>query len=553
MPHKSMIAVLATPDTSSIRTAQLQSEEYTVVPCVGLVEGVIWPFNAPSPELALASEFGRHGGDEWNGRPIVMNHPMDAEGNPQSASDPTVLETSSFGAIYNTTISEGSLKTELWINNARVEELGGEIADTVERLLAGDEVVEVSVGLFMQLEEHKGVYEGQSFDAIWRNCVPDHMALLSKGAIGACSVEKGCGAPRINNEAEFKPVMRSQLLGGAEGLKDEPPVVRNAAEDHQCECGGTCDDCQAAGDKRQSAVTRIFKRAAARVRQLMAGGELRTNLLSDSDIRTALYASMGEQIDDNWFYILAIFQESNGKGQVVYESGSDYKIYMQDFEITDSGVTVAQDRVEVRPETQFVPVKSGMSASQTGGEDDPPNVQENPMDKKTRVQGLIANERTRFGENDREWLMGLEDAQLENLEPVDAAPPAGEEEEEEEVDTDPPAGEGPRDVTQFLESAPADVRAVLESGMKMRNNRRSEQIKALTGTGRCSFTEDELKAFSDTQLDNLVALAAVPTYEGQVSLSRFNASGEGENEHYTTPPDVLGALGKKPEGGATTH
>ena len=75
----------------SLRTNTLYGKDQLIVPVVALVEGVLQAMNAATPELALAEEFGKFPAG-WNGRPVVMNHPI-IDKNPVSANSPSVLET----------------------------------------------------------------------------------------------------------------------------------------------------------------------------------------------------------------------------------------------------------------------------------------------------------------------------------------------------------------------------------------------------------------------------------------------------------------------------
>ena len=219
-PIRTMLSVQATPDIAAIRTATLMNQEHTVIPCIALVEGVLWPANAPAPELALAEEFGRFP-QGWNGRPVTYDHPK-INGLPVSASSPDVLQDNAFGQLFNTELKGGKLHTEIWINEGRIASLGPEAQETVERLKNPDEnsAVEVSTGLFTMSEPITGEWEGKEYNAVWRNIVPDHLAILPMGIKGACSVADGCGAPRLNESAsstssdasEWQPVMRAAQL-----------------------------------------------------------------------------------------------------------------------------------------------------------------------------------------------------------------------------------------------------------------------------------------------------------------------------------------------------
>jgi len=212
-----MLSIQATPDVAGIRTATLYEQEYTVIPAVVLVEGVLWPANAPSPELALAEEFGRFPAG-WNGRPVVYDHPR-VDGLAVSASSPGVLEGNSFGQLFNTRLDNKKLKTEIWINNSRVSAMSEVAQEVIADLQKPNNMVEVSTGLFTMSENTTGMYEGQKYDAIWRNIVPDHLAVLPRGITGACSIADGCGAPRTNN---MEPVMRAAQLNTAASSLEGP-------------------------------------------------------------------------------------------------------------------------------------------------------------------------------------------------------------------------------------------------------------------------------------------------------------------------------------------
>jgi len=205
--RKAMLSVQATPDIQNIRVASLFDQEYTVIPCVALCEGVLWPANADSPELALAEEFGKFPAG-WDGRPVVYNHPM-VNGAAVPASSPQILTENAFGQLFNTRLDGKKLKTEIWINNSRVSSMPYDAQEVIADLQKPNNMVEVSTGLFTMNEQVAGSYDGQPFAAIWRNVVPDHLAILPRGVKGACSIEHGCGAPRTNS---MQPVMRAAEL-----------------------------------------------------------------------------------------------------------------------------------------------------------------------------------------------------------------------------------------------------------------------------------------------------------------------------------------------------
>jgi hypothetical protein len=187
-------SVLLIGATGKIRTASFQQRDHLVVPTVALVEGVIWPMNADHPELVLFEEFSK-GVQGWNGRPVVYGHPM-LQGEPVSANDPKILEGWAYGLTFNAFVSPSkkSLEMEAWLDLARAKAIGAQ--ETIDRLQAG-EPIEISVGVFTREQESKGEFNGQKYGGIWREPVPDHLAYLPDGQIGACSNDMGCGAPRV--------------------------------------------------------------------------------------------------------------------------------------------------------------------------------------------------------------------------------------------------------------------------------------------------------------------------------------------------------------------
>ncbi len=490
---RTMLSIQAIPDTDGIRTAELYGQDHTVIPCVALVEGVLWPVNAPSPELALAEEFGRFP-DSWNGRPVVFKHPV-VDGVAVSASSPELLENNAFGLTFNTVVEDGKLKIEIWINQARVEELGQEAQDTIAALTSGDTVVEVSTGLFTQREPVTGEFEGETYEAIWRNIVPDHLAVLPEGSIGACSVADGCGAPRSN---EMQPAMRAMEFTSS-SCTCEPTGA-----------GGGGDE----GDEHQS----MWARLQAKFGDLMQFRDSSEHL-SDHDLRVALNLALTAADPDSFFFILAVYPEANDTGTFVYEQGFSGTLFERDFSVAEGGpITLGAEATSVRPVTTFVPVEviTGNAANIN---------QENDMDVKELVNALIANEGSQFGEDDREWLMGLEAEQLTKMSPVEPAAPAAQtpeqiaaaEQAEAEADRLQAIADARAPVTteQYIADAPAEIQQLLNASLDMHRQRKNAVIESLMANDRNLFTKPALEAKSLEELEQIAVLATDITYIGQ--------------------------------------
>lgn len=180
--------------------------EHLVVPVVALIgDNVIHAVNAPTAEFVPASLLSAQG---WDGRPLMLGHPM-KDGKQISANAPHVVERQGFGFLAGTRVDGRRLRTEAWVDVARLEKLG-------QQKLLGDlragKSCEVSVGAFVHTRDKNGVHAGKRYAGEWTSIGSDHLAFLPGGR-GACSVEMGCGANRA-------AAMR--VMEGSDELQDAP-------------------------------------------------------------------------------------------------------------------------------------------------------------------------------------------------------------------------------------------------------------------------------------------------------------------------------------------
>lgn len=163
-----------------IERRQYEGRPHLVVPVIMMVEGVHNGSNGRV--LHLEEELNRHTGS-WNGRPVVVHHPDSG-----SANLPEVLPEVRVGQLFNTGFDNGKLKSEAWLDEARLREVSPETLQIIEEARPLD----VSVGVFADDEPTSGKWHEETYEAISRNHRPDHLALLP-GAQGACSWADGCG------------------------------------------------------------------------------------------------------------------------------------------------------------------------------------------------------------------------------------------------------------------------------------------------------------------------------------------------------------------------
>jgi hypothetical protein len=186
-----------------IRTATYQGQPHLVAPVVALVAGVVNGVLAPA-EVIQASL------PQWNGVPLVVNHPTDSTGLHISANESPVVAEATIGRFWNCSCQGGRLRGELWINMTVAASMGEEVEAAVTRLQAG-QPLEVSVGFFAPIAEQQGAFGGHQYTGVYTDIRPDHLALLPH-ALGACSWEDGCGAPRVHrSDLDVRQAIYDQL------------------------------------------------------------------------------------------------------------------------------------------------------------------------------------------------------------------------------------------------------------------------------------------------------------------------------------------------------
>lgn len=491
MPKQFAVSVRAQASTE-IRTETVFGRDFTVIPVVAIVEGVLQGMNSPTPELALAEEFGRVP-EGWNGRPVVMNHPQ-IDGNPVSANIPNVLETYAFGQLFNTRLEDGKLKTEAWIDSERLAALGGEVQTTIDRVLAG-EIVEVSTGLFTGVEPVTGKFNGKAYTGVWRGVVPDHLAFLSAGTLGACSVADGCGT-RVN-ASKPKGWMEFSIMS------ETKTEVKTSGGECDCGCGGTCKD----------GAPKTLSTPEDRINRMLMNSFPKD--MFNKDVRTILNKALSAKIAKFDYYLLGytqdfvIYERWDSETQSYvnkrrsYTINTDKSVVLGD---TEENVLILTDIVVDNGTTPKTPL---MQSEGTTMADNPKNPGEAP---KTQTASTAPAEPV-------ETPLVLE-APIETPKTPKAETP-----------------KGPRTMEQFLGEMPEEMREMMQSGLKLHNERKSSLIKALKDSGRCKFDDKQLGAMDLAMLENLAELAAVPSFEGAAPPKIVDNSSD--TEGYAPEPPVL--------------
>ena len=432
------------------RLDTLEGREHCVVPMVMLTEGVHEGSNGPL--LYPAEELSKTP-QSWNLKPIVVYHPtMNGEG--ISACDPVVINNRKVGVILNTRFEGGRLKAEAWLEKPRSDTVDSRIMKAVESA----EMMELSTGVFVDMEKGDGEWNGESYVGIARNYRPDHLALLPD-QIGACSIADGAGFIRNQSAGE-------KLFGGVRSLLRKLGIVANE--------------------------------------------------LSHSHIAGQLYTALNKRFNPSdssgdFCYVEDVFSDF-----VIYFHKN--RFWRLSYTSSDTGVTLSDEApVEVVRTTQYRTVVANSSPEQTPGQG---QTETNNMNKKQTVDAIITAN-TGWQEKDRDALMALNEGQLtliQNMQKPAATPPATAPAASAAVPPVVPApvttNSQPAPVVnkvvtidEYIAAAPKEVQEVLRNGMTSYSEEKTRLVDALVKNTSNTFTKEDLEKRSLNDLRGMVRLA----------------------------------------------
>ena len=449
-----------------INKKTLNGVSYLVVPVVMMVEGV--HTGSQGAVYHSIDELGKFPAS-WNGIPVVINHPQDTNGNYISANSPNVKNV---GVVYNTYVDEDKLKGEVWIDESKISE---QSPITLGYLRQG-KPLDVSVGVFTDNEQTEGEWNGETYISIAKNHRPDHLALLP-GEQGACSWDDGCGI-RVNSSDTKKQKDVKIMLN-----KDDPNFM----------------DLLVANVIGKSATT-----------------PLQTNALNYSEIIRAVQIALNAMDERSsnesnvysYHYAVEIYSDF-----VVYEvssqTGTVY--YKSTYQINDDGsATIGSERTKVRKEVKYV---------QTNKKE------ETHMANKSscclaKIEQLITNATTKFTEDDKEWLLSLDESTIDKLFPNQINANSAPVDEAQVIQTFKNTLQKEDD---FLGLMPDDIKTKFAAGIALHTEKRKNLIDSIiANTASGTWEENELNQMSDSTLEKIAKSAIKPDYSGVVSA---NASG----------------------------
>jgi hypothetical protein len=219
--HTSLHNIHANFDNRLVEEDELKGEEYIKAPTIAVKEKVLKYEGGkrallPEEEIANSTAY-------WNFTPVTIDHPTD-RGRNLSATQPDVMDESVVGLFMNARFDakKSALKGDVYLNKKWLNQhrRGGEI---LERIESGD-VLEVSTAYRAPgAESTTGTFNGDNYNVVQREIRPNHFALLLDKP-GRCSLEDGCGFPRVNSDSEVNA-----------WEYDEEDCCDNCEEGHICE------------------------------------------------------------------------------------------------------------------------------------------------------------------------------------------------------------------------------------------------------------------------------------------------------------------------------
>ena len=543
MKSPTFVRFSSAPVVAQFRTEVHSGVEYVVAPFVALVgDIVVEGLNSEAPEFVPASVLAAAPAG-FNGRPLVNIHPLDGKG---SANTPQSWDEQVYGQVFNSEFSDNRLKVECWFNPEQAERAGEGAMEVLAKVRTG-ELVEVSVGAWVWLEEDPGVApDGTPYEQRWQAMVPDHLAvgLQAQGGKGACSVETGCGGPRLLTAKQATQIVN----------------IRNERKE----------------TSKMKSLASVIEKLGAEGLQALAEG------MSDNALRQKLNKALRAVVPGFWG-VEEVFPDSS-TAIFVARPEDEIQFWECAFTVEGDSVTIGR-RKQVEPVTRWEKVAAAANdkivetdkaeINSEAADDKAPSAKppcqchqnaqngqgDRDMSKIAELAGKLiaaaAAHATKsngtsapvFTDADKPKLEAMSEPQLEALVAVYTAEPAKQEpapEPKAEVKTEA-KDEGDPDVVTLSRTEANRLRQMANREEKREKAHRETIIASLVAAG-CAYTEKQLQAKDTEDLDLLARSLDIneePSFEGRGLHAVERANGDKDKAVVPTDPWKTGALGKQ--------
>ena len=422
-----------------VRHDEMEGKEYLVVPCVMMVEGVHngsgGAIYYPAKELAKTPQV-------WNHKPVVVYHP-----NSGTACDPIVLSSRKIGIIMNAIWDDGKLKAEAWLDPDRIEKVDNRIAEAIEN----QTMMELSTGLYLDLEAEEGTWNGEDYVGIARNYRPDHLAILPD-IKGACSMDDGAGFLRLNSAT---PLITDQTAKDYAGIFDVLGLVSNE--------------------------------------------------LSHDEIREQLHGEVNTASDpESYNYVVEVYED-----EFVYETSNH--LYKRGYNVTDNKVTLIGLPMEVVRKVTFTEVTNEIKKGKNMDKKEFVNgLIENKVTTWTEE-----DRETLMGmdESVLNKMVPVEVKKEEKTEVQNAAEEGAKDIQPKPVEKEATSAKMTKE--EFMNSAPDDVRQAWQYGVDVMNAEKTKLVEVILANEKNVFEKEYLNTKDVAELKAIASLAAPAVAENQ--------------------------------------
>lgn len=198
----------------NLEHVEIEGKDYIKLPVVFLKEGIL---EGSAGALLHKADIFKDYAEKFNKIPITYMHPS-LNNEYVSVKD---NGTDVLGFLDNVSYNEQkqALEGYAYIDSALLQNKYVHLHDLINK----NYNIEVSVGIYSEIENTEGVYNDKKYIGIVQNYEPDHLAILGE-LTGACSYKAGCG---IRNNQQLANNINNNNNKKMEEMEEEKKLTLN--------------------------------------------------------------------------------------------------------------------------------------------------------------------------------------------------------------------------------------------------------------------------------------------------------------------------------------
>ena len=198
----------------NLEHVEIEGKDYIKMPVVFLKEGIL---EGSAGALLHKADIFKDYAEKFNKIPITYMHPS-LNNEYVSVKD---NGTDVLGFLDNVSYNEQkrALQGYAYIDSALLENKYVHLHDLINK----NYNIEVSVGIYSEIENTEGIYNDRKYIGVVMNYEPDHLAILGE-LTGACSYKAGCG---IRNNQQLANNINNNNNKKMEEMEEEKKLTLN--------------------------------------------------------------------------------------------------------------------------------------------------------------------------------------------------------------------------------------------------------------------------------------------------------------------------------------